>query len=140
MFATLPRQVGSHLAALRIVGVVEGDVAGAEAYARRHLGPPGHHHLLDMLLRPGPGRPPMLLQACHLMHAAGGHADRRPRLGGTHLSAASSRPRLVTIWQPFLGPCARPGGLIPYFPRLTAVTTLEMGRAARHGATAARSL
>lgn len=76
-------QAGSHQAALRILAVVVGDVAAAEAYARTHLGPPGHHQLLDMLLRPGAGegegagegpgegRPPMLLQACHLMHAAG---------------------------------------------------------------------
>lgn len=65
-------QAGGHQAALRILALVLGDIAAAEAYCREHLGPAGYRQLLGMLLAPGPGAPPMLPEACHLMVAAGG--------------------------------------------------------------------
>jgi len=69
---TLYIQAGGHQAALRILALVLGDIAAAEAYCREHLGPAGYRQLLGMLLAPGPGAPPMLPEACHLLAAAGG--------------------------------------------------------------------
>lgn len=65
-------QAGGHQAALRILALVLGDIVAAEAYCLEHLGPAGYRQLLGMLLAPGPGAPPMLPEACHLMATAGG--------------------------------------------------------------------
>lgn len=65
-------QVGDHLAALRILALVVGDMDAAEDYCGKHAGPDGYLTLLDMLLRPGDSRPPLFVEACHLLAAQGG--------------------------------------------------------------------
>ena len=64
-------QVGDHLAALRILALVVGDMDAAEDYCGRHAGPDGYLTLLDMLLRPGDERSPLFAEACHLLAAQG---------------------------------------------------------------------
>lgn len=67
-------QVGDDAAALRILAIELQDVVGAERYCAEQgskEGQASHALLLDMLLRPGQGRPPMLAQACHLLAAQG---------------------------------------------------------------------
>ncbi len=64
-------QVGDHLAALRILALVVGDMDAAEDYCGKHAGPDGYLTLLDMLLRPGDARPPLFMEACHLLAAQG---------------------------------------------------------------------
>ena len=69
--AQLCEQAGEHIAALEILALVLGDVKQAEAYCAEHAGPEGYHALLDMLLQPGEGRKPLLVDACHLLAAGG---------------------------------------------------------------------
>ena len=65
-------QVGDHPAALRILALVVGDMDAAEDYCGKHAGPDSYLTLLDMLLRPGNARPPLFVEACHLLAAQGG--------------------------------------------------------------------
>jgi hypothetical protein len=62
-------QAGGHEAALRILALVQGDVAAAEAYCAAHLGPPGYAQLLALLLDAR-----LLPEACHLLRFAGAPA------------------------------------------------------------------
>lgn len=58
-----------------------GDVRAAEAYSEVHVGEAGYEALLEMLLRPGPGRTPLFAEACHLLANTGLHTTRMiPRL------------------------------------------------------------
>jgi len=67
-------QVGDDTAALQILAIELEDMVEAERYcAEQGLkgGEATHALLLDMLLHPGQGRPPMFAQACHLLAAQG---------------------------------------------------------------------
>jgi len=64
-------QLGDHGAALRVLALVLGDMRAAEAYCARWARGEGHLALLDALLRPGDGRPPLYAEACHLLAAQG---------------------------------------------------------------------
>ena len=66
--------MGDDTAALRILAIELEDMVEAERYcAEQGLkgGEATHALLLDMLLHPGQGRPPMFAQACHLLAAQG---------------------------------------------------------------------
>ena len=65
-------QLGDHRAALRILALTLGDIRLAEAYCARFTGREGHLLLLDLLLHPGEERPPLYIEACHLLAAQGG--------------------------------------------------------------------
>jgi len=87
-------QLGDHGAALRVLALVLGDMRAAEAYCARWARGEGHLALLDALLRPGDGRPPLYAEACHLLAAQGaaGARLRAPsRRAGWKLR--SSQPR-----------------------------------------------
>ncbi|KAK9839815.1 hypothetical protein WJX81_003522 [Elliptochloris bilobata] len=73
----LHQKLGDHGAALRVLALVLGDIRAAEAYCTRWAGGEGHLALLDALLRPGDGRPPLYAEACHLLAAQGAHLDPR---------------------------------------------------------------
>ena len=64
-------QLGDHRAALRILALTLGDIRLAEAYCTRFTGHDGHLMLLDLLLHPGDERPPLYIEACHLLAAQG---------------------------------------------------------------------
>ena len=64
-------QLGDHRAALRILALTLGDIRLAEGYCARFTGREGHLLLLDLLLHPGDGRPPLYIEACHLLAAQG---------------------------------------------------------------------
>ena len=64
-------QLGDHRAALRILALTLGDIRLAEAYCARFTGHDGHLMLLDLLLHPGDERPPLYIEACHLLAAQG---------------------------------------------------------------------
>lgn len=64
-------QLGDHRAALRTLALTLGDIRLAEAYCARFTGRDGHLALLDLLLHPGDGRPPLYIEACHLLAAQG---------------------------------------------------------------------
>ena len=69
-------QAGDDTAALRILAIELRDMVGAEQYCAQQAskgGQASYALLLEMLLHPGQGRPPMLAQACHLLAAQGGH-------------------------------------------------------------------
>ena len=73
-------QLGDHRAALRTLALTLGDIRLAEAYCARFTGRDGHLLLLDLLLHPGDERPPLYLEACHLLAAQGSPPPRRPWL------------------------------------------------------------
>ena len=54
-----------------MLALVLGDMRAAEAYCARWAPGEGHLALLDALLRPGDGRPPLYAEACHLLAAQG---------------------------------------------------------------------
>jgi hypothetical protein len=62
------------LAALRVLALVVCDIRAAEAYCKAHTGQEGYMALLDMLINPGNGRPPLYDDACHLLAAQGAWA------------------------------------------------------------------
>ncbi len=64
-------QLGDHRAALRTLALTLGDIRLAEAYCARFTGHDGHLMLLDLLLHPGDERPPLYIEACHLLAAQG---------------------------------------------------------------------
>ena len=96
VLGTLPRrpgpdnwpraQLGDHRAALRILALTLGDIRLAEAYCARFAGREGHLLLLDLLLHPGDERPPLYIEACHLLAAQGGPCAR------AHLPASLMLP------------------------------------------------
>lgn len=66
--------MGDDTAALRILAIELQDMAAAEQYCAEQAGKGGQASyalLLEMLLRPGQGRAPLLPQACHLLAAQG---------------------------------------------------------------------
>ncbi|KAK9806735.1 hypothetical protein WJX72_000925 [[Myrmecia] bisecta] len=71
----LHSKIGDHAAALRILALVIGDLAAAEAYCGQHGGQDSYLTLLDMLLQPGDLRPPMYVEACHLLAVQGADLD-----------------------------------------------------------------
>ena len=75
-------QLGDHRAALRILALTLGDIRLAEAYCARFTGREGHLLLLDLLLHPGDERPPLYIEACHLLAAQGAPCS------GAHLPAS----------------------------------------------------
>ena len=66
-------QLGDHRAALRTLALKLGDIRLAETYCARFTGREGHMLLLDLLLHPGDERPPLYMEACHLLAAQGGY-------------------------------------------------------------------
>ena len=71
-------QLGDHRAALRTLALTLGDIRLAEAYCARFTGREGHLLLLDLLLHPGDARPPLYIEACHLLAAQGGATACQP--------------------------------------------------------------
>lgn len=66
--------MGDDTAALRILAIELQDMAAAEQYCAEQAakgGQASYALLLEMLLHPGGGRPPLLAQACHLLTAQG---------------------------------------------------------------------
>lgn len=70
-------QVGDHSAALRLLALTMGDVRAAEAYCEAHVGDAGYEALMEMLLRPSPGRSPLFAEACHLLANTGLQTTRK---------------------------------------------------------------
>ncbi|KAL3142970.1 hypothetical protein ABBQ38_003253 [Trebouxia sp. C0009 RCD-2024] len=70
----LHSKVGDNTAALRILAIELQDMPAAEQYCAEQAargGQASYALLLEMLLHPGQGRPPLLPQACHLLAAQG---------------------------------------------------------------------
>ena len=68
--------MGDDTAALRILAIELQDMGEAEQYCAEQVskvGQASYALLLEMLLHPGQGRPPLLPQACHLLAAQGTH-------------------------------------------------------------------
>ena len=73
--------MGDHVAALRVLALVLGDIRAAEAFCEQHTGQAGYLALLSMLLAPGEGRAPLYTEACQLLAAQGtSHTTLAPLL------------------------------------------------------------
>ena len=71
--------MGDHVAALRVLALVLGDIRAAEAFCEQHTGQAGYLALLSLLLAPGEGRAPLYTEACHLLAAQGtSHTPQPP--------------------------------------------------------------
>lgn len=87
-------QLGDHRAALRTLALTLGDIRLAEAYCVRFTGHDGHLMLLDLLLHPGDERPPLYIEACHLLAAQGGDPSHRSLLNSVPSSLSRPLPTL----------------------------------------------
>lgn len=85
------QQAGGHEAALRILALLVGDVAAAEAYCAAHLGPPGYAQLLALLLDAR-----LLPEACHLLRFAGAPAVVA-RVGSATAKAKTSGGHVIVL-------------------------------------------
>lgn len=124
-------QLGDHRAALRTLALTLGDIRLAEAYCARFTGHDGHLLLLDLLLHPGDERPPLYLEACHLLAAQGSQQLCRPWLfhyfrdmeAGSLIGTAA---RCSWCHTASIQACGREAGLPHLACRLLVVSSQDM--------------